>query len=113
MYIKEEYGWKDGGMIADWACHVCHRVIYPKTNASDLPRSIHNDPCDRCGEIMELAYRLAEKLKMEHGVRGSMYDLRDELSRYFNGKSPGFMLRRVLKQHRELIEGAKDSIRNG
>lgn len=57
----KEYGFRSGGRVADWACEVCLKVVYPQTNIADIPRERLNDVCSACRTALDKAHDLAEE----------------------------------------------------
>lgn len=127
----KEYGWqsipgKGAGLVADWACHVCKKVIYPKTHVSDVPRG--PDPCSTCIQAANRAWDLAnewwklegERLREKFGREGQwtytseasqnqgLYALRDDLARYvIHGEASKALTRFAKRLGKDLPGGAK------
>lgn len=103
MRPVKEYGFKAGGLIADWACEVCKKIVYPKTHISDIPRERLKDICLDCRTALDKAHQVAEEWWREEYARimasedpnalpsyvsrtsheTGMYALRDDLAEYF------------------------------
>lgn len=61
MDIKRRHRFEHGGVVADWECPICHRVLYLETNIRDLPPDERHE-CRRCHRALDLAHEAAGKL---------------------------------------------------
>lgn len=88
MQPVKEYGFKAGGLVADWACEICKKIVYPKTNISDIPRERLNDICLDCRTALDKAHQVAEEWWKEEYDRIKAAGAHGALPSYFSKTSP-------------------------
>jgi hypothetical protein len=97
------------GVVADWQCETCGRIVYPETHVMDVPQNEVRDGCRRCQEASETAYRVAtewwekySRLFYRSKVWGStgFYGLRDDLLIYLARGVASDELKRFVRRNR-------------
>jgi len=97
------------GVVGDWQCETCGRIVYPETNIIDVPQNEVRDGCRRCQEASETANRVAEDWWGKHsgiiyrskawGSTG-FYGLRDDLLIYLARGVASDELKRFVRRNR-------------
>lgn len=75
------------GIVADWRCTICGRIVYEKTHVQDIPGEEWSKGCSRCLRAIDLADEVATRWWTDHpftyGSRRTgqygFYGLRDDL----------------------------------
>lgn len=118
MRPVKEYGFRSGGRVADWACEVCQKIVYPQTPIQDIPRARLDDICVDCRAALNKAHDLAEewwwaedrRVKAAEGPNArpdyfsrtssekGMYALRDDLADHLTGRGTSDRLKRFAKK---------------
>ena len=69
MDVAKEYRWEKGGVVADWICPICRRIIYPETSIHDIPEERLKRECEVCERALDEADNLATEWWEAEGVR--------------------------------------------
>lgn len=97
------------GVVADWLCETCGRIVYPETHIIDVPQNEVRDGCRRCQAAADTAYSVATEWWAKHPhtsyrsmVWGStgFYGLRDDLLIYFARGVASDELKRFVRRNR-------------
>ena len=96
------------GIVADWVCTICGKVIYPETHIADVPNQERKDGCRRCVRILDLAYETAvawweryrTSYRSETFGSDGVYGLRDDLVLHLARGITSPALARYVKRNR-------------